>query len=901
MKKWISEQQADIIHADEEEVIVNAGAGTGKTFTILEYMLANLDKNMRYLVFNKFMEKSISNKIKYNPHYTSLDRENIKTSTLHKFMRDTLSQKFDNIQFDYTSGELTKLSLSKVLAKMNVSFNPQDQDFSSLLESFNNYIRPYLITTMRLEDFNKSNAEPFVSTSVLAALRGFDSIKMSYGNDKTMAVKEIFNQMLNGIMNKEHSFIIDSMPHSVYYKFVYEHYKNENIFDGEDVIIVDEGQDIDPLILELIKTSKSKVMIFGDYFQQINRFRGTVNGLMVEKKNAKVYPLNMSYRITPYQGLILSAYLQSKSEAMQIENTPNLYGAKYKSEDADTKAGIKELSKDEFIKNAIKDIESIDLETNSIIVQKEEMREKYVSSIRNGSKMMYKAALIRYKKENDSLEFIEATKKYTTIFESNLFKKDFENDYEIFNQIKDGAVDNQEAVKNIAYRIHAAFTSRLTNKQKKEILCSEGVSAYLTKSNKNAMDFMLKFVKEIPYDLDTKIPKFNIDFNLSTLNKLDEISKYNFDVLSIKQFAGFEKALYSITSDVSGLSVYDTYIAMKKMPLPAELIKAFLSDDISEEKKCGLVDIPVVHINNKKVSFSDLGASYKDIKVILSSNIRGLKTILKREPTLQEILKRLNNNITGIIRFDKLLYSQTCLDEILATGNKTLESIYKYREIKNIVKDNPNISMASPDQASNFVISTVHGSKGLEFERVLLGNDISCKDTEDMQKVRDEVNVAYVAFTRSADTSIEEGSELYEELNGLTNYKRGYVSTNNDAVIYEGIDSNSNAYMDIVFTNGVGESLKIQERYMKLGEFPSYKSFHVITDQQGNKQVLQERSNDSINILYSDPLFTENDKDNKKAWFKSDEMENVKIAEEKIKMNGKKIQKEIDREVNNLF
>ena len=71
--------------------------------------------------------------------------------------------------------------------------------------------------------------------------------------------------------------------------------RNEDLHGQYDCILVDEGQDFSPVMLQIIQQSKCRRVIVGDRHQQIYSFRGSINALD-ELKNSDEAVLSQSFR-----------------------------------------------------------------------------------------------------------------------------------------------------------------------------------------------------------------------------------------------------------------------------------------------------------------------------------------------------------------------------------------------------------------------------------------------------------------------------------------------------------------------------------------------------------------------------------------------------------------------------
>ena len=92
-----------------------------------------------------------------------------------------------------------------------------------------------------------------------------------------------------------------------------------------DILMIDEGQDMNPAMLEVFKEQNTTKIIVGDPNQQIYMFRGAVNALgSIEAKYT--YHLTQSFRFGPQIAFAANTCLQ----ILQKLKTQTLVGGKKK-------------------------------------------------------------------------------------------------------------------------------------------------------------------------------------------------------------------------------------------------------------------------------------------------------------------------------------------------------------------------------------------------------------------------------------------------------------------------------------------------------------------------------------------------------------------------------------------
>ena len=87
-------------------------------------------------------------------------------------------------------------------------------------------------------------------------------------------------------------------------------FKGERWKHGHDVLMIDEGQDMNPAMLDIFQRQNVNKIIVGDPNQQIYLFRGAVNALgSVEATHN--YFLTQSFRFGPNIGLVANTCLET--------------------------------------------------------------------------------------------------------------------------------------------------------------------------------------------------------------------------------------------------------------------------------------------------------------------------------------------------------------------------------------------------------------------------------------------------------------------------------------------------------------------------------------------------------------------------------------------------------------
>lgn len=278
----LDETQVRTIKCNDDAVLVSAGAGSGKTFTIMgkiKYLIEELNVKQSEILCISFTNETVK----------------------------SLKKKILSIGYDIDVYTFHKLSLNIIGSSYSIV---NDNYLSYIIdEYFKSYVR------YNKRNFNKLKRYLFTNRNDLFNTKEYNSlkrtietfIKLAKSNDYSLSVIYGFYRksfLLNRIIMK---FILDIM---VIYKRELE---SLNKIDFDDMIqlakykvrtsniyyryiIIDEFQDTSlvrfNLIKEIIDKCNSKLFVVGDDWQSIYRFSGCNLDLFI---NFKKYFTNTSY------------------------------------------------------------------------------------------------------------------------------------------------------------------------------------------------------------------------------------------------------------------------------------------------------------------------------------------------------------------------------------------------------------------------------------------------------------------------------------------------------------------------------------------------------------------------------------------------------------------------------
>ena len=116
------------------------------------------------------------------------------------------------------------------------------------------------------------------------------------------------------------------MTHDGYLKLWQLRNPNLQYFEPHDVLLIDEGQDMNPPMLDIFLKQKTPKIVVGDPHQQIYMFRGAVDALkeVNNLSDVKTYYLTQSFRFGPEIGFIANCAI----EHLKNNDSQTLVGGK---------------------------------------------------------------------------------------------------------------------------------------------------------------------------------------------------------------------------------------------------------------------------------------------------------------------------------------------------------------------------------------------------------------------------------------------------------------------------------------------------------------------------------------------------------------------------------------------
>lgn len=198
-----------------EILIINACAGSGKTFTLNEIASANPNKKFLYLAFNKNIVEDMKKKAK----------KNIDVKTLH------------SLAFSFARKKIGKM----------------------------NFINSYTIFDIEKFFPNQTSEELFL------ILKDFNDFLI---NDEKEFKNNYIKKLWNLVLTRKLDFI-----HNFYLKYYFLYEESKNLVKKYDFILLDEAQDTNSIMLNIVLNNNCSKILVGDTFQNIYGFNQTINAI----------------------------------------------------------------------------------------------------------------------------------------------------------------------------------------------------------------------------------------------------------------------------------------------------------------------------------------------------------------------------------------------------------------------------------------------------------------------------------------------------------------------------------------------------------------------------------------------------------------------------------------------
>ena len=298
----LDEEQRKIIVSEEDSALVIAGAGSGKTLTIIGRILYLIKQGISpsdILVIS--FTKEASNNLKKT---LIKNNANINVMTFHKLGRKILKE--NNMPVNLVNEEILKKIINKNINEANINIMIPDLKFITYGDNMEDLQRIIMLNSDEVKSLKKlflTFINLFKSSNY--ELKDFDNFlkekKEGYFKDKHQAFLKLAKQIY-----QDYTYYLNKNRQIDFHDMINQSIniiKDKGIYNYK-YIIIDEYQDTSLVKCQLIKTiqrkTNSKLLAVGDDFQSIYRFTGTNIKVFTEFEkyfpNSKIFKLEKTYR-----------------------------------------------------------------------------------------------------------------------------------------------------------------------------------------------------------------------------------------------------------------------------------------------------------------------------------------------------------------------------------------------------------------------------------------------------------------------------------------------------------------------------------------------------------------------------------------------------------------------------
>lgn len=272
----ITDEQQQVIDCDADLLAVEAFAGSGKTFTLVEYTYARPGYRILYIAFNRSVASEAQNRFP----------ENVKCKTTHALAYAAVGKRYSAKLGNPQVWELTEL------------FNCNNKRAKDALTALNNWF------CSADDEVSEDHLDPGV---LPATLSGQEALKLARNIWKSM--KDVRGQV--------------KMPHDGYLKLWALSKPKLNY----DIVLLDEAQDTNPVTLDVFLRQECQKVLVGDRHQGIYGFRKAVNAMEAVDAECRL-SLTQSFRFSDDVAKIATRLLaEFKGETNTIKGRSDISAA----------------------------------------------------------------------------------------------------------------------------------------------------------------------------------------------------------------------------------------------------------------------------------------------------------------------------------------------------------------------------------------------------------------------------------------------------------------------------------------------------------------------------------------------------------------------------------------------
>ncbi|EKK0415742.1 UvrD-helicase domain-containing protein [Escherichia coli] len=269
-----TDEQSAIIHWQGQKLVVNVFAGTGKTSTLVQYALTNPDSRMLYLAYNRSVRDEAERKFPFN----------VECKTSHQLAWSRFGRHYQNRL-------VASLRITDVARKLNT--------------------RHWLLVRLALSSLNQflCSADKEPGPQHLP-----DEDAWAGAGTDVSAILQAVQVLWHEMSRPDGAFPV---THDTYLKLFQLSFPD--LSRRWDTILFDEAQDANPVTSALVFSQSCRVILVGDRYQQIYRFRGADNALSHPVLNdvGRLW-LTQSFRFGSSVARMANLLLQRAGEKRQV-------------------------------------------------------------------------------------------------------------------------------------------------------------------------------------------------------------------------------------------------------------------------------------------------------------------------------------------------------------------------------------------------------------------------------------------------------------------------------------------------------------------------------------------------------------------------------------------------------
>lgn len=311
----LDEQQRKIILTDEDNLMVIAGAGTGKTTTItakVNYLIKHKSIKEDEILIITFTNKAVQElKNRINKEF----KHNIKIQTFHKLGYQIITNntkhipkinnKPEKIIKEYLKKNIINTTKNIKIIKKHLKIKNKTKINESEIEKITNYCIRF-INTYKAKGLTTKNIKKVKSTKTTKKIITIlNQIYIYYQNQLISNNQIDYNDMITNATEK----IKNNKEQKLKYKY----------------IIIDEYQDISECRYELINAIrnkyKSKIMIVGDDWQSIYKFAASNINLFTKfqknEEKCEILKIENTYRNSQQLIDIAGNFIQKNNQQIK--------------------------------------------------------------------------------------------------------------------------------------------------------------------------------------------------------------------------------------------------------------------------------------------------------------------------------------------------------------------------------------------------------------------------------------------------------------------------------------------------------------------------------------------------------------------------------------------------------